>query len=403
MIVLIANLGSTSFKCKLYDCRREGAEQTFDAIATAAVDRIGLGNSAWSIMHDGKEAKGVTDLADHEQAIDLILKRFDEAGVTKGQAIGAVGFKAVHGGPISGAVRVDESVMAALDEFSDVAPAHNPPYMAAMKAMEKVLPDVPQVAAFETAFHSTIPMARRVYGTPYEWVKKGVLRYGFHGASNKYLAQRMAQLAPDARRLITLHFGGSASVGAIKDGKSVAHSMGMSAQTGLFHANRVGDFDAFAMMKLIDAGMTVDQIFNDLSKKGGMLGLSGVSSDTREVKEAADQGNKQAQLALDAFVEGCRHYLGAYAVALGGIDAVVFTAGIGQNAPWLRSAICDGLGFLGIELDPVKNDITTGNAEGMICTGNCKTQVWVVPTDEERVVAQQTVDVLETKTADAPA
>ena len=394
MIVLIANLGSTSFKCKLFSVRDDTDGRTFDAVASGAVDRIGLGGSGWSVAHGEKRASGTADLEDHERAIELLLKQLDEVGATEGAEIGAVGFKAVHGGPISGAVRVDDSVIKALVDFSDVAPAHNPPYIAAMKAMAKILPGAPQVAAFETAFHSTIPMARRVYGTPYDWVEKGVHRYGFHGASNAYLAQRMAELNPEARRLITLHLGGSSSVGAIKDGKSVAHSMGMTPQTGLFHANRVGDFDTFAMHKLFAMGLSVEQVFEGLSQQGGMLGLSGVSSDTREVKAAADGGNERAKLALDAFVESCRHYLGAFAVALGGIDAVVFTAGIGQNAPWLRAGVCEGLGFLGIELDPVKNETTTGNHEGMICTGNCRTQVWVVPTDEERIVAQQTVEVL---------
>lgn len=403
MIVLIANLGSTSFKCKLYRCRQDAGGRAFDAIATAAVDRIGLGNSAWTVKHDGNTADGVADLHDHEASITLILKQFDEIGATHGAEIGAVGFKAVHGGKISGAVRVDDTVMAALEEFSDVAPAHNPPYMAAMKAMESILPGVPQVAAFETAFHSTIPLARRVYGTPYEWVEKGILRYGFHGASNRYLAQRMAQIAPEAKKLITLHLGGSVSVSAINNGQSAATSMGMTPQAGPFHASRVGDFDAFAMMKLIASGMTIDQIFNDLSKNGGMLGLSGVCSDTREIKRAADSGNERAQLALDAFVESCRHYLGAYAVVLGGADAIVFTAGIGQNAPWLRSAICKDLGFLGIQLDTKLNDATTGNTEAVISTPGSTTKVWVVPTDEELVVAQQTVDVLENAEAGATA
>lgn len=403
MIVLIANLGSTSFKCKLYDCQRDTGSRAFCAIATAAVDRIGLGNSAWSVEYDDHTDKGTADLNDHEAAIALVLKQFEKVGATDGAEIGAVGFKAVHGGRISGAVRVDDTVMGALEEFSDVAPAHNPPYMAAMKAMEKVLPGVPQVAAFETAFHSTVPLARRVYGTPYEWVEKGILRYGFHGASNRYLAQRMAQLAPDAKRLITLHLGGSVSVSAIKDGKSAATSMGMTPQAGPFHASRAGDFDAFAMLKLIASGMSVDQIFNDLGKKGGMLGLSGVSSDTREIKQAADNGNKRAQLALDAFVESCRHYLGAYTVVLGGVDAVVFSAGIGQNAPWMRSAICKDLGFLGIKLDPKLNDATTGNKEAVISAPDSKVKVWVVPTDEELVVAQQTVEILESDTAEASA
>lgn len=403
MIILIANLGSTSFKCKLYRCRQSAGGRVFIALATAAVDRIGLGNSAWSVKHNDTTADGTSDLNDHEAAIKLVLKQFDDVGVNDVAEIAAVGFKAVHGGGISGAVRVDDTVMAALKEFADVAPAHNPPYMAAMKAMDKILPGVPQVAAFETAFHSTIPLSRRVYGTPYEWVEKGILRYGFHGASNRYLAQRMAQISPEAKKLITLHLGGSVSVSAINDGTSAATSMGMTPQAGPFHASRVGDFDAFAMMKLLATGKTVDEVFNDLSKKGGMLGLSGVSSDTREIKLAADSGNKRAQLALDAFVESCRHYLGAYAVVLGGADAIVFTAGIGQNAPWIRSAICKDLAFLGVQLDPKLNAAATGNTEAVISTTDSRTKVWVVPTDEELVVAQQTVDVLENDIAETSA
>ena len=222
------------------------------------------------------------------------------------------------------------------------------------------------MAAFETGFHQTIPLKRQAYAIPHEWTEKlGIRRYGFHGASHRYIATRMKELAPAARKIISLHLGGSCSVCAIEDGKSVANSFGMTTQTGIPHAARVGDFDAFAMMKLLKHGVDLDTIWKKLGKEGGLLGMAG-AQDMRDVEAKAAAGDARARLAVDVFVEACRHYLGAYLVALGGADAVVFTAGIGQNGAAIRAAILENLAFAGIVLDADKNKSTRGNVEARL-------------------------------------
>lgn len=395
MIVLIANLGSTSFKYKLFDMPKSEA-----VLATGAADRIGQGKSAWSVAVGSgpatKKAEGVVDLADHSAAIDLHLDQLVKLGAIKRiEDVQAIGFKAVHGGPISGAVKVDDHVLAVQEQFADVAPQHNPPYIAAMRAFMKKLPGVPQVAAFETAFHQTIPLARQVYGIPHEWTHKlGIRRYGFHGASHRYIATRMAEINPAAKKLISCHLGGSCSISAILDGKSVANSFGMTAQSGVFHASRVGDFDAFALLKLLKSGLSLDEIWATLGKKAGLAGLSGVGADMRDVENAAAAGNANAKLALDAFVEVCRHYVGAYLAVLNGADAIVFTGGVGQHGKAIRAAILANLDYAGIVLDKQKNQTQSGNAEGRVDAPGSKTQLWVVPTNEELIVARQTVAVL---------
>ncbi|WP_428389513.1 acetate/propionate family kinase [Mucisphaera sp.] len=391
MIVLVANLGSTSLKLKLYDASKSGDTT---ALASAAADRIGQGASNWSTSVELDKQSGTADFDDHQTAAAHLLKQVQSLGGPATKAIDAIGFKAVHGGPISGAVRVDENVIATMQQFADVAPAHNPPYIKAMQAFAELLPQAEQVAAFETAFHQTIPTARQVYAIPHEWIDKGIRRYGFHGASNAYIARRMKHLRPNARRIINLHLGGSCSACAILDGQSVAHSMGTTPQTGIFHANRVGEFDTYALLKLQSLGVSAKDALERLAKEGGLLGLSGISADLREIETAAAQGNAQAQLAIDAFVEACRHYLGAYAVALAGVDALVFTAGIGQHAAAIRSAICKDLAFLGITLDEDKNSQAPGNEETRISTDHSPVEAWVIPTDEEQIVAQQAVEVL---------
>ncbi|MBL4700508.1 MAG: acetate kinase, partial [Phycisphaeraceae bacterium] len=280
---------------------------------------------------------------------------------------------------------------------ADVAPAHNPPYIAAMKAFAKKLPGIPQVAAFETAFHQSIPMSRQVYAIPYEWTQDlGIRRYGFHGASHRYISTRMPELDSSINKVINCHLGGSCSICAIEDGKSMANSFGMTAQSGTFHASRVGDFDAFALLKLLtpESGLDLKTIWEKLGKESGFLGISGVSSDMREVEEAASKGNQRAQLAVDAFVESCRHYVGSYLAVLNGADALVFTGGIGQYGKEARKAICSNLQFAGIELDDAKNDAANGSEETAIHAATSKTQIWVVPTNEELIVARQTADVL---------
>jgi acetate kinase len=366
MLVLVANLGSTSFKFKLLDMDAGG-----DVIAKGGYERIGQPGSPYPT---------------HAEVIDVILKELPRRP-------DAIGFKAVHGGPISGAVRVTDEVIAIQEQFADVAPAHNPPYIAAMRAFREKLPSTPQVAAFETAFHQTIPLARQVYAIPHEWTEKlGIRRYGFHGASHRYIATRVKELVPEARRVISCHLGGSCSITAILDGKSVGNSFGMTAQSGVFHNNRVGDFDAFALQKLLKGGMGLDEIFRKLGKEGGLLGMSGVSPDMRDVEKAAAEGNARARLAVDAFVETVRGFIGQYLVALGGCDVLAFTGGIGENGVAIREAICRGMEWAGIELDPAKNQVR--GKEERISKVESGVQVWIVPTNEELIVARQTVSVL---------
>jgi acetate kinase len=371
MQILVANLGSTSFKFKLLDMQRDGVE-----LARGGYERIGQSGSPYR---------------SHGDVIDVILKQLPRTP-------DAIGFKAVHGGPTSGAVRVTDKVIATMEEFSDVAPAHNPPYIAAMRALRDKLPDVPQVACFETAFHQTIPMSRQVYAIPHEWTEKlSIRRYGFHGASHRYIATRVPELAgaKSSRRIISCHLGGSCSICAIADGKSVANSFGMTAQSGVPHNNRVGDFDAFALLKLLKHGYALDDIFKKLSKEGGMLGMSGISPDMRDVEITAAGGSPRAALAIEAFIESVRHFLGAYLVVLGGCDVIAFTGGIGENAVALRQSICANLKFAGIELDEQKNQ--TRGREAKISGDNSSAQIWIVPTNEELVVARQTQAVLSNK------
>ena len=368
MLVLVANLGSTSFKYRLLDMRRGGAE-----VARGAFEKIGQPGSP------------------HRAHADVI----DDIAAKLPRTPDAIGFKAVHGGPIRDAVIVSDEVIRTMEEFADVAPAHNPAYIEAMRAFRAKWPDVPQVAAFETAFHQSIPPARQVYAIPLEWTEQlGIRRYGFHGASHRYVALRVADLMgkENARRVISCHLGGSCSVCAIENGKSVANSFGMTAQSGLPHNNRTGDFDTFAIRRLLRAKHKIDEIFETLATQSGLLGISGVSRDFREIEAEALRGNARAQLAIDALVESTRHYIGAYLVALGGCDALVFTGGIGENAVKVRTAVCDRLEWAGIALDPAKNYVR--GEEARISKVESGADIWVIPANEEFVVAMQTVEAL---------
>jgi len=364
MLILVANLGSTSFKFKLMDMSRDG-----EVVARGGYERI-----------------GTEPYKTHGDVIDVIVRDLQHKP-------DAIGFKAVHGGPISGAVRVDQHVIDTMQQFADVAPAHNPPYIAAMQAFAEKLPGVPQVACFETAFHQTIPLSRQVYAIPWDWTDTlGIRRYGFHGASHRYIATRLKEISPGAKRIISCHLGGSSSLCAIDDGKSVATTMGLTPQTGLPQNNRVGDFDTFALLKLLKSGLSVDDVLKKLGKEGGLLGISGVSNDMRDIEKAADEGNARARLAIDAYAESIRGYIGNYLVALGGCDALVFTAGIGENGVALRETICRGLDFAGLKLDPKLNQ--TRGKEQKISKSDSKGEIWIVPTNEELIVARQTEAVL---------
>ena len=335
---------------------------------------------------------------DHAAAVRLCLEQLSDpkrACLRDPSELAAIGFKAVHAQGISGVQRVDERVLTAMEAYNDVAPAHNPPYVQAMRLLARELPQIPLVAAFETGFHETIAPAERLYAVPLEWATKhGIKRWGFHGASHRYIAGRAGQLLGNPQaKIISCHLGGSSSLCAIVAGKSVANSLGMSPQSGLPHNNRVGDFDPFALPAIMRAtGKTLEQVLDDLANRSGLLGLCGTSNDLRDIEEAAGKGDDGARLALDVFVAAVRHYLGAYLLLLNGADALVFTGGIGENSAAMRSAVCANLDWFGIELDAQKNK--TARGEMALHRLASRVQIWIMPTNEELVVARQTKSLL---------
>ncbi len=393
MKILVANLGSTSFKYRLFDMRDERQ------LARGGVERIGSDESPSFVEIGGVRREFAAPVKDHAVAVESCLAQLTDPHrgcLADASEVSAIGLKAVHGGRISGTVRVTPDVLEAMQEVAQVAPAHNPPYIAAMRLLREKLSDIPLVAAFETAFHSTIPERLRHYAIPKEWGDEfHVKRWGFHGASHRYIAQRTAELlGRNDRRVISCHLGGSSSLCAIRGLSSVATSMGMSPQTGVPHNNRVGDFDPFALPVIMQkTGKSLEEVLDDLASRSGLLGLSGVSGDVRDLEEAALQGNEDARLALDVFTTEIRRHLGGLLVELGGVDALVFTAGIGENSAAVRSAVCHKLDELGIVLDEVANRAAQG--ETKISAGVSRTEIWVVPTNEELIVARLTKRVLE--------
>lgn len=391
MKILVANLGSTSFKYRLFDMAGERL------LARGGVERIGSAESKAFVEAGGRREELTVQAKDHAAAVRLCLQQLSDpkwACLQSPAELAAIGFKAVHARGVTGVQRVDERVLRAMEDYADVAPAHNPPYIAAMRLLARELPEIPLVAAFETGFHETIPAAHKHYAVPLEWAEKyGVKRWGFHGASHRYIAGRAAELLGNqGARIISCHLGGSSSLCAIAAGKSVANTLGMSPQTGLPHNNRVGDFDVFALPVLQrETGKSLEQILDDLANRSGLLGLSG-HNDLRDIEAGAAKGEARAALALDVFVGAVRHYLGAYLLLLSRADAVVFTGGIGENSTRMREAICADLDWFGIRLDKLKND--TAKGEAAIHAADSRVQLWIMPTNEEIVVARQAKDLL---------
>ncbi len=392
MKILVANLGSTSLKWRLFD----------------------FSNSAERLLHKG----GFERVADYPKAIEDCLAQLKEAGAIADESeLTAVGFKTVLAKGVSGCVRLDDRVLGAMTDYIGLAPAHNPPYIAGIRLFAQRMPGVPLIGLFDTAFYQFAPEASMRYAVPQAWHDIGVRRYGFHGASHKFIAERSAELlgrndiADRARRLyldgvkspvngknfrvISCHLGGSSSVTGILNGAGIGTSMGLSPQSGLPQNNRVGDLDAEALPYAMKTfGISVEEAQRQLSKEGGLKGLSGVSNDIRDIATAAEQGNASAKLALDVFVASARHWIGSYFFQLNGTDAIVFTAGIGENRASLRAAICADLDQLGIVLDPAKNAATHAT-EAVISADNSKVKVLVIPTNEELVVARETKRLLE--------
>ena len=390
--VLVVNCGSSSLKYQLFDMTDESV------LAKGLVERIGIEGSILNHQPAGKAKVPLTaDIKNHTIAIKMVLEALTdpEHGVLADiNEIDAIGHRVVHGAEkFSDSVLITPAVMSALEEFVELAPLHNPPNISGINACADTLPNVPQVGVFDTAFHQTMPQFAFLYGIPYEAYKNyGVRRYGFHGTSHKFVSQRAAELVGDHMtnlRIITCHLGNGASISAVKNGKSIDTSMGFTPLQGLVMGTRCGDIDpaipAYLMKKM---NLSPDEIDSYLNKKSGVLGISGLSSDFRDLDDAADKGNERAQLAIDVFAYTVRKYIGSYAAAMGGVDAIVFTAGLGENSARMRDQICNGLEFLGTRIDPVKNAVR--GKEQVISVDGSKVKILVIPTNEELMIARDT-------------
>jgi len=388
--LMVLNLGSTSFKCKLY---RMGATETL--LASGGVESIG-GEGRCRVQAGEQVADGPCACATHMDALALCLTAIDRMGVpAELDTLDAIGYKAVHGGTLSGAHRVDAALLGEMERMVSFAPAHNPVYLDMMRAVGERCPHTVQIACFETAFHATVPLERAVYGVPYEWVEAyGVRRYGFHGSSHSYIAWKLAREAPAARRVISAHLGGSSSLCAILDGRSVACTMGATPQSGLFQNNRVGELDAFVLPVLAEKRGGLAAVMRELSTQSGFLGISGVSNDLRLVESAASKGNTRAALAVRAFEDAIVGYIGMQTAFLGGLDALAFTGGIGMNDALLRERITRRLGWLGVAMDARLN---VARHEGRISTADSRVAVWSLETNEELMVARGCLRVLEAR------
>ena len=398
MKVLVINCGSSSLKYQVLDMTTEAL------LCKGLVERIGMDGAVITHEKIGMDkVVNETPMEDHKAAIALVLEAIQDSehGVVESMdEIGAVGHRVVHAGEkYASSVLITDDVIKALEECIDLAPLHNPPNLLGIAACQELMPGTPMVGVFDTAFHQTMPPGSYIYALPYEYYEKyGVRRYGFHGTSHKYVAQRTAEMLNvnlDDLKIITCHLGNGASVSAIKRGKCIATSMGFTPLEGLIMGTRSGDIDPAIVEFIADKeGITVQEVNTILNKKSGILGISGISSDMRDVLEAAEEGNERAMLALKSFAHRVRFYIGAYIAEMNGVDAIVFTAGVGENSIPMRDIICNDLGNLGIKLDVVKNKVR--GKELIISRDDSPVKVLLIPTNEELMIARDTYDIVTT-------
>ncbi len=396
MKVLVINAGSSSLKYQLIDMDDQSV------LAKGLCERIGIEGSNLQHTNVGADSKTKIEkpMKDHGDAIQMVIDALvdEKIGVIKSMdEIGAVGHRVVHGAEeFANSCLITEAVMKALEKCTPLAPLHNPPNIIGINACTKIMPNVPQVAVFDTAFHQTMPAKAFMYALPYEYYEKDRIRkYGFHGTSHKYVAQEAAKFlgkAPEELKIVTCHLGNGSSISAVDGGKCVDTSMGFTPLDGVPMGTRTGSMDPAVVTYLLNKGMTSAEVDNLMNKKSGVQGVSGVSSDFRDLAAAAAEGNERAQLALDMFTYQVKKYIGSYAAAMGGVDAVVFTAGVGENDAATRKAITDGLGFLGIEIDEAKNS-TRGTVD--ITAEGAKVKTLVIPTNEELMIAIDTKKIVE--------
>lgn len=396
MKVLVINCGSSSLKYQLINMENESS------LATGLVERIAIEGSKLTQKVDGREKYVLTvPMKNHKEAISHVINTLldDVQGVIKSSdEISAVGHRVVHGGEkYSASVIITDEVMKDLEEFSQLAPLHNPPNIIGINACKELMPNTPMVAVFDTAFHQTMPEKAFLYGLPYELYKENHIRkYGFHGTSHKYVSQRAAEiLGEDIKglKLVTCHLGNGSSVAAVNGGISVDTSMGFTPLEGLLMGTRCGDIDPAIIPYLMDVkGYSYDEVNNIMNKKSGVLGLSGVSSDFRDIEDAAAQGNARAKLALDVFHYRVKKYIGYFMAAMNGVDAIVFTAGLGENGAETREEIISDMEWFGIKLDKEKNKVR--GQERIISTDDSKVKIIIIPTNEELMIARDTLTLL---------
>lgn len=396
MKILVLNCGSSSVKYKLFDM------DSNEVLAQGGVEKVGLAGAFLKLtLPSGEKVQLDKDIPEHQTAIEFILSTLTstEYGAIKSlEEINAVGHRVVHGGEkFNSSVLITSEVIEAIKECSEMAPLHNPANLKGIDTISSILPSVPQVAVFDTAFHQTMPDYAYMYGTPYEAYKKyGVRRYGFHGTSHRYVSQRVCEflgMPVEGSKIITCHVGNGGSITAIKDGKSIDTSMGFTPLEGLLMGTRSGDIDAGAVTYIMDKeGLDTKGISDYLNKKSGVAGVSGLSSDMRDIEAADKAGVPLAVLAMSMYSYKIKKYIGAYTAALGGVDVIVFTGGVGENQTGLRADICNELAFMGIELDEEANKVR--GEEKIITTENSKIKVVVIPTDEEFMIASDTMNLI---------
>ncbi len=397
MKILVLNCGSSSIKYALYNMDDKSV------MTSGGAERVGLDGAFVKVkMPDGTKKKVMHDIPEHTEGVKFIFSLLTdpEIGVIKSlDEIDAVGHRMVHGGEkFNKSVLLDDEVLKTFEECSDLAPLHNPANLKGVKAVSELMPGLPQVGVFDTAFHQTMPAHSYLYAIPYELYKKyGVRRYGFHGTSHRYVSQRVCDylgVKYEDKRIITCHIGNGGSVAAVQNGKCIDTSMGLTPLEGLMMGTRSGDIDAGAVTFLEKKlGLDADGMSNLLNKKSGVLGITGISSDMREIDDAVAAGNEMAKIALDMYNYRIKKYVGAYAAAMGGCDIIVFTAGVGENQYQMREAVCSGMEYMGVKLDVEKNKTIRGE-EAVISTPDSKVTVCVIPTDEELMIATDTMNLL---------
>ncbi|WP_100488858.1 acetate kinase [Sporolactobacillus pectinivorans] len=389
-LILAINAGSSSLKFQLLDMPAE------ELITKGSVERIGLSDSIFTISVRGEKVQEIASISDHEEAVRELLKKLTSLKIIRSlKEIDGIGHRVVHGGEtFNDSALVTDEVIREIENLSELAPLHNPANLVGIRAFREVLPGVPEVVVFDTAFHQTMGSEAYLYSLPYEYYTEyGVRKYGFHGTSHKYVTIRAAELLSrpiEKLRLISCHLGNGASITAVKGGKSIDTSMGFTPLAGLTMGTRSGDVDPALIPYIMDkTGMNATEVVNVLNKKSGLLGLTGFSSDLRDIEKEAKRGNKRAKLAIDVFIERIQKYIGSYAAKMSGVDAIIFTAGIGEHSPMIREKVMSGLEFMGVYGDHDRNKAI--GEETLISAPHSPVKVLVIPTNEEVMIARDTV------------